>query len=200
MRAKRATGNLMKIALFGGTFDPIHHAHLLLARAAREQFAFDQVIFIPAAESPFKPDGEPANGKDRLAMIQLAIAGEPAFAVDPLEIDRGGVSYSIDTVRIFAARFPQAELFLLIGEDHARSLRQWHEFEVLEKLVRFVVLSRSADAPTHSYPVVQQRFDISATDIRNRVANNLPITYLVPEPVLRFIDEKRLYRKPSDRT
>jgi nicotinate-nucleotide adenylyltransferase len=184
----------MRIGIYGGTFNPVHHGHLILARQALEEFKLDRLIFVPAAESPFKIQNHTAPAGDRLAMLQSAIAGEDRFAVDPLEIERGGVSYSIDTVKIFRSRDPEAELFFLVGEDNADRLTEWHRFEELKKLVCFVVLSRSEDFESSEYPVVQRRIEISSTEIRNRVAKQESITYLVPESVKHYIEQHQLYQ------
>jgi nicotinate-nucleotide adenylyltransferase len=184
----------MRIGIYGGTFNPVHHGHLILARQALEEFKLDRLIFVPAAESPFKIQNHTAPAGDRLAMLQLAIAGEDRFSVDPLEIERGGVSYSIDTVKIFRSRDPKAELFFLVGEDNADRLTEWHRFEELKKLACFVVLSRSEDFESSEYPVVQRRIEISSTEIRNRVAKQESITYLVPESVKHYIEQHQLYQ------
>ena len=183
----------MRIGIYGGTFDPVHHGHLILARQALEEFKLDRLVFVPAAESPFKIHNHTAPATDRLAMLQLAIRGEDRFEVDPVEIERGGVSYSIDTVKMFRSRDPEAELFFLVGEDNAYRLTEWHRFEELKKMVGFVVLSRSEDFQSPEYPVVQRRIEISSTEIRNRVANGESITYLVPESVKRYIEQHQLY-------
>ena len=183
----------MRIGIYGGTFDPVHHGHLILARQALEEFKLDRLVFVPTAESPFKIHNHTAPATDRLAMLQLAIKGEDRFEVDPLEIERGGVSYSIDTVKMFRSRDPEAELFFLVGEDNAYRLTDWHRFEELKKMVGFVVLSRSEDFQSPEYPVVQRRIEISSTEIRNRVANGESITYLVPESVKRYIEQHQLY-------
>jgi nicotinate-nucleotide adenylyltransferase len=184
----------MRIGIYGGTFNPVHHGHLILARQALEEFKLDQLVFVPAAESPFKIQNHSAPAGDRLAMLRLAIAGEDRFSVDPLEIERGGISYSIDTVKMFCNRDPGAELFFLVGEDNADRLTEWHRFEELKKLVYFVVLSRSEDFQSPEYPVVQRRIEISSTEIRNRVANQESITYLVPESVKHYIEQHQLYQ------
>ena len=184
----------MRIGIYGGTFNPVHHGHLILARQALEEFKLDRLVFVPAAESPFKIQNHSAPAGDRLAMLRLAIAGEDRFSVDPLEIDRGGISYSIDTVKMFRNRDPGAELFFLVGEDNADRLTEWHRFEELKKLVCFVVLSRSEDFQSPEYPVVQRRIEISSTEIRNRVANQESITYLVPESVKHYIEQHQLYQ------
>jgi nicotinate-nucleotide adenylyltransferase len=184
----------MRIGIYGGTFNPVHHGHLILARQALEEFKLDRLIFVPAAESPFKIQNHTAPAGDRLAMLRLAIAGEDRFSVDPLEIERGGISYSIDTVKMFRSRDPEAELFFLVGEDNADRLTEWHRFEELKKLVCFVVLSRSEDFESSEYPVVQRRIEISSTEIRNRVAKQESITYLVPESVKHYIEQHQLYQ------
>jgi nicotinate-nucleotide adenylyltransferase len=184
----------MRIGIYGGTFNPVHHGHLILARQALEEFKLDRLVFVPAAESPFKIQNHSAPAGDRLAMLRLAIAGEDRFSVDPLEIERGGISYSIDTVKLFCNRDPGAELFFLVGEDNADRLTEWHRFEELKKLVYFVVLSRSEDFQSPEYPVVQRRIEISSTEIRNRVANQESITYLVPESVKHYIEQHQLYQ------
>jgi len=184
----------MRIGIYGGTFNPVHHGHLILARQALEEFKLDRLVFVPAAESPFKIQNHSAPAGDRLAMLGLAIAGEDRFSVDPLEIERGGISYSIDTVNLFRAREPGADLFFLVGEDNADRLTEWHRFKELKKLVCFVVLSRSEDFQSPEYPVVQRRIEISSTEIRNRVANQESITYLVPESVKHYIEQHQLYQ------
>jgi nicotinate-nucleotide adenylyltransferase len=191
---------MLRLGLYGGSFDPIHHGHLILARQAVEVLFLDRVIFIPAAESPFKPDQLGASAEDRLAMIRLAIQDEPRFVVDPLELNREAPSYTIHTARAYKVQHPKDVLFFLIGEDHVSALRKWNEFEQLDQLVNFAILSRS-DLPLKAhYPVVRRRFDLSSTEIRNRVANDLPISYLVPENVLRYIHERNLYRGEAYRS
>ena len=159
-----------------------------------DDLSLDRVIFIPAAESPFKLNHSSASAADRLAMVRLAVLDEPAFMVDPLEIDRESPSYTIDTARAYHANHPADTLFFLVGEDHVEALATWNEFEELDQLVRFAILSRS-DLPLKiEYPVVRRRFDLSSTEIRNRVANNLSISYLVPDNVMRYIEERKLYQ------
>jgi nicotinate-nucleotide adenylyltransferase len=191
---------MLRLGLYGGSFDPIHHGHLILARQAVEDLLLDRVIFIPAAESPFKPDHLGAPAEDRLAMIKLAIQNEPPFVVDSLELNREGPSYTIDTARTYKAQYPDDALFFLVGEDHVAALKKWNEFEQLDQLVNFAILSRS-DLPLKvHYPMVRRRFDLSSTEIRNRVAHNLPISYLVPENVQSYIHEKNLYRGEAYRS
>ena len=184
----------MRLALYGGSFDPIHHGHLILARQALEQLKLEKVIFIPASESPFKPDHTTSGASHRLSMVRLAIKDEPRFALDTLEVEGSAPSYTIDTARAYQQRYPTDELFFLVGEDHLKTLPQWNNFDELDRILQFALLSRSDFPLDVPYPVVRWRFDISATEIRNRVAQGLPITYLVPEVVLHYIVENKLYR------
>ncbi len=188
----------MRIALFGGTFDPLHHGHLILAREAREQLGLDCVVFLPAARSPFKPGIESAPPAVRLAMVRAAIDGEEGLALDDSELTRGGTSYTIDTVLAARERWPGAELFWFVGGDHVRELPKWRDWEKLRTLVQFIVFSRggeTADAP--GFPRIARRVDISATDIRARVAQGRSIRYLVPEPVRALIEQHRLYQNQT---
>jgi nicotinate-nucleotide adenylyltransferase len=188
----------MKLALYGGTFDPIHHGHLILAREALEKLGLDRVVFIPAAQSPFKPTQISASPEIRVTMVRAAIEGEEAFELDDSEIRRGGTSYTIDTVEAARKRWPGAELWWLIGEDHLVQLPAWHRYEELIKLVRFAVFSRNGNGEFgHDFPRLTRQVDISATEIRTRVARGDSIRYLVPESVRALIDKHSLYRLNS---
>jgi nicotinate-nucleotide adenylyltransferase len=189
-----AKGFMERLGLYGGSFDPVHHAHLILARQALEDLRLDRVIFIPAAESPFKPGSSAAPAEDRLEMVRLATLGEPAFEVDSIEIYRKPPSYTIHTARAYRARFPKEKLFFLVGEDHLESLPKWNDFNELNQIIDFAILSRSDFPLQANYPVVRRRFDLSSTEIRRRVANHMPISYLVPDDVERYIREKKLYQ------
>src|SRR5215467_10478647 len=132
----------MRIGLFGGSFDPVHLGHLLVAQTAREELELDRLFFIPAARSPFKPEQEPTPAHERLRLLRLALAGMPWCTLDEQEIQRGGTSYTIDTVRDYTARFPGAELFYLIGSDHVGQLSKWRAAEELARLLSFAVITR----------------------------------------------------------
>jgi nicotinate-nucleotide adenylyltransferase len=188
---------LKKIAIYGGTFDPVHHAHLILAREAIETLSLEKVILVPAAISPLKKSAPVASGEVRLAMLRAAINGEPEFEVDECELRRPPPSYTIDTIREIRQRERDAEIHCLIGEDHVERLPQWSRLPELDKMVRFVVLDRTGKQPTHSYQVIRRRIDISATEIRRRVAQNESIRYLVPESVEKIIHREKLYREQS---
>ena len=131
-----------RIALFGGSFDPIHLGHLLVAQAAYEELQLSRLFFIPAAQSPFKPDSQPAPAPLRLRMLRLALAGYSQYEIDDQEIRRGGTSFTIDTVRDYTARYPGTEIFYLIGADHISQLPKWRAADELARLVQFVTLPR----------------------------------------------------------
>lgn len=183
---------MKKIGIYGGSFDPIHHAHLILAREAGETFDLEEVIFVLAAQSPFKD--MPTSSALRWKMLNMALDHEPKFSASRLEIDRPEPSYSIDTVEILRAQNPAAKLFFLLGEDNLEKLPTWHRFSDLERLVQFLVLDRSGGRGEYPYPTVRRKIDISATMIRNRVASGQSIRYLVPEAVEQIIRQEKLYQ------
>ena len=131
-----------RIGLFGGSFDPVHRGHLLVAQAAREELGLTRLFFVPAARSPFKPEGEPAPAAERLRLLRLALAGQAWCELDDQEIRRGGTSYTVETVRDYARRFAGAQLFYLIGADHAAQLPKWRQAQELAQLAEFVVIPR----------------------------------------------------------
>jgi nicotinate-nucleotide adenylyltransferase len=188
--------DLKKIGIFGGTFDPIHHGHLILARDAIETLQLDRLIFIPAALSPHKLEQQPTPPAVRMEMVRAAIEGDPNFAVDAMELERPPPSYAIDTVETLRQRESGTEFFFLVGEDNIARLSTWHRFPELAKLVQFVVLDRSGLNTAHPYPAIRRQLDISATDIRKRVATGRSIRYLVPPAVAAIIHERQLYREP----
>jgi nicotinate-nucleotide adenylyltransferase len=186
---------LKTIGIFGGTFDPIHHGHLILARDAIEQLQLDELLFIPAALSPHKLGQSAAAADARVEMLRAAIEGEPHIGLDTLELERPAPSFAIDTIEALRIRQPDARFVYLIGEDNVPRLSTWHRFAELSKMVQFAVLDRSGLKTVHAYPTVRRHVDISATDIRNRVARGLSIRYLVPPAVERIIQARQLYRE-----
>lgn len=182
-----------KIGLFGGSFDPIHHGHLILARDAMESLGLDRVIFIPVNVSPHKLAHPPVAARLRCEMVAVAIAGESRFSMDSCEAEREGPSFAVDTVRLMRRRFPQAELFYFIGEDNVSSLHTWREIDELKKLASFVVLARGNLQPVEGFPVISRNIDISSTDIRNRIARGLPVRYLLPDAVCAILTRHQLY-------
>lgn len=190
---------MQRIGLFGGTFDPVHLGHLLVARAACEELGLERLFFIPAAQSPFKPGVEPAPAAWRLRLLRLALAGEPRYEVDEQEVRRGGISYTIETVRDYAARFPEAELFYLIGGDHLATLPQWREADALARLVQFVVIPRPGQTIGPPPPPFRVRalsgfpLALSASQVRARARAGLPLEPLVPAAVAEAIRNNGLY-------
>ena len=186
-----------KIGIYGGTFDPIHHGHLILAREALETLQLEKVIFIPASVSPHKTQGQTSASSLRLEMLQAAIAGEATFGLDDLELRRPPPSFTIDTIEEIRKREVTAEIFYMIGEDNVQSLQSWHRFKELKQLVQFVVLERTALKTCHPYPTVCRNVDISGTDIRKRVATGRSIRYLVPSAVEEIIVREQLYKEST---
>ncbi len=185
----------MRLALYGGTFDPIHHGHLILARDAIELLGAERVIFIPAAISPHKLTRVPSPPGLRREMIAAAIEGEPRFTLDDRELRRAGPSYTFDTVAELHRENPGAEILYLIGHDNVAALKTWHRFPELEALVQFVVLHRAGESAGASPAGLHRRIDLSSTEIRDRIARGRSIRYLVPEPVRAIIDQNQIYRR-----
>ncbi len=188
----------MRLALYGGTFDPIHNGHLIMARDAMELLNLNCVVFLPAAISPHKLHRAPASAEIRRAMVEAAIVGEPGFVLDDRELHRAGPSYTIDTVEEIRAECPGCELFYLIGHDNVAKLHTWYRIEDLRTQVEFVVFGRGETDEEHSFRKLSRRLDISATEIRQRVAHGLSIRYLVPDTVRLLIEQHRVYLSDSD--
>lgn len=188
-----------RLGLYGGSFDPVHLGHLLVAQSALEEFDLDRIVFIPAAQSPFKPGTRPTPGPTRLRLMRLALAGFVHAEIDDLELRRGGVSYSIETARTYQQRFPGAELCWLIGADHVASLPRWREAEALAELVRFVVIPRPGSTPPALPPPFRLHhlrgfpLALSSSEIRDRARTGRSITHLVPDSVAEVIRSERLY-------
>ncbi|MBH40753.1 MAG: nicotinate (nicotinamide) nucleotide adenylyltransferase [Chloroflexi bacterium] len=197
-----------RIGLYGGTFDPIHFGHLAVARDVQAQFGLDQVLFIPAAQSPFR-NPPIASSKHRLAMVQLAVADTEIFRASAIDIQRSGPSFMIDTVETISAQHPKWDLFILIGADAFRELPAWRRSGDLLKSATFIVVPRSSFSTTipdelsdqHSSPPANIHvhhmppIDISASSIREQIAQDLPIDSLVPATVDRYINSHRLYQE-----
>ncbi|PYI51897.1 nicotinate-nucleotide adenylyltransferase [Paenibacillus flagellatus] len=193
----------MKVGIMGGTFDPIHQGHLLAAERAREEAGLDEVWFMPSNTPPHKPNAPKATAEQRLAMVKAAIAGNPFFRAEEFEIVRGGTSYTVDTMRELKEREPEVAFHYIIGADMVQYLPNWARIEELVKMVTFVGLARPGypsdvgllppsirdSVLSASMPQV----DVSSTMIRHLRAAGRSIRYLVPDPVLSYIEENRLY-------
>ncbi len=189
----------MKIGLYGGSFDPVHVGHLLVAQAACEEAGLERLYFIPTAQSPFKEGVTLAPAAERLRLLRLALAGKSKYEIDEQEIQRGGLSYAIVTVRDYVKRFPGAELFWLIGADHVTPLPSWREPEELARSLEFLAIPRPGQpdavfpAPFRGRTLKGFPFGVSASQIRERVKAGLPIDQLVPSAVAEAIRNYRLY-------
>jgi nicotinate-nucleotide adenylyltransferase len=192
----------MRIGVFGGSFNPVHIGHLIAAECCREQARLDRVVFVPAAIPPHKQDRRLASAEHRVAMVQAAIAHEPRFVLDRIEVDRSGDSFTLDTVRALAAAHPGTQWFLLIGQDQYTGLHTWRDWRTLLGLVVLAVANRPGDARTahaevQAFPhrmVPLPMLDISSTDIRRRVGAGRDISPLVPPGVARYIETHGLYQ------
>ncbi len=189
------------IGLLGGSFDPIHHGHLIVARVAAESLGLDELRFLPAREQPFKQGRHAAPASHRAVMLELALAGSPGFAIERAELEREGPSYTVDTLEALRAREPEAAFTLLLGADAASELDAWHRAHDLPALARIVVFSRPG-TPIPSSPLIAAAVkvpavDISATDIRRRARAGEPIRYWVPDAVAEYMVRHRLYLDPE---
>ncbi|HAV65454.1 MAG TPA: nicotinate (nicotinamide) nucleotide adenylyltransferase [Verrucomicrobiales bacterium] len=190
---------MKRIGIYGGSFDPVHHGHLLVAQAALEELSLDRLVFVPAARSPFKPDADPAPATERVRLLRLALAGEPRCSVDLLELDRGGVSFTVETLRTIRARHPDATLFYLVGDDHVATLPKWKDADELATLAEFAVIPRPGVQPAvlpepfRGHRLCGFPLGVSSSQIRERVRRGLPLRGLVPAAVAEAIANNRLY-------
>jgi nicotinate-nucleotide adenylyltransferase len=185
------------VGLLGGSFDPIHHGHLIVARAVLETLGLESLRFVPAREQPFKQGAHGAAPEHRAAMVAAAIRGEPRFSLERSELDRPAPSYTVDTLRGLRSKEPGVDFVLLVGADAAAEIATWREADEIPRLARVVAFGRAGTTPeigamiwrTVAVPAI----DISATDVRARVRTGRPIRWLVPEAVDRYITAERLY-------
>lgn len=198
-----------RIGVFGGSFDPVHMGHLTIAQDAVEQLELDRLMFIPASVSPLKQGRKITDGRVRLEMLQLAVEGNLRFEVSDIELRRGGVSYTIETVQQVQAKNPGAELFLIVGLDSLAELHLWREVDRLLELCTVVPFARGGEDPARIAGKIQlskewknrlldrmiriHEIEISASEIRMRLAEGLSIRYLVPPEVELYIAEHGLY-------
>jgi len=194
-------GFMKRVGLFGGSFDPVHNAHVALARLALEQLELDEVRWIPVGQ-PWQKSRRLSDGADREAMVRLAIAGEPRFVVDRTELRRRGVSYTLDTVRELAAAEPGTEWVLILGQDQYAGLHTWRDWRELVGMVTLAIANRPGAEPAINAQIAKvphqmvslPMMDVSSTEVRRRVAAGEPIAGLVPEAVARYIERRQLYR------
>ena len=200
----------MRLGLFGGTFDPVHYGHLILAELCREKCRLDEVWFLPTAVPPHKRDSGRTPAETRIEMLELAVAGNKRFSVNRYEVDRGGVNFTVDTLRHFHVEMPQAEFFFLMGADMLHDLPNWRESAAVCELATIVSVRR-AGLPEPKFNNLAQvasderieqfrrhqvempAIEISSTDIRQRVRQGNTIRYLTTPAVERFIESRGLY-------
>lgn len=204
----------MRLGLFGGTFDPVHYGHLLLAECCREQLALAQVWFVPAAVPPHKQQAQLSDGMKRVDMLRLATGGQPAFIVSTMELDRGGVSYTVDTLEALRNQIPDSEIFLLLGSDSLAELPTWREPQRICSLATPVAVRRGG-TPRPDYTVLSNLVpserltaisslavemplvELSASEIRRRATAGQSIRYRTPRAVEQYILADGLYRSGS---
>jgi len=201
----------MRLGIFGGTFDPVHTGHLLLAESCREQARLDEVWFLPAAVSPLKLDQQPTSVADRIEMLRLALAGHEDFALCLDEVERGGVSFTVETLGRLKAQDPTRELFFLLGADALATFSSWRDPQGICRLATLVVVNRAGSpepdfsvlsaccteeqiAAIRAHRVQMPWIGLSSREIRRRVSAGLSIRYQVPRAVEMFLTQKRLYR------
>lgn len=205
----------MNIGVFGGSFDPIHYGHLLLAQQCLDSSSLDRVLFVPVAHSPLRPRGPIADAKARVEMLQLAIADHPQFAISTVELDRGEISYTVDTLRALKQTSPDDRFFLLMGLDSLLDFPRWQEPREILNLAELLVVNRPATSgPTaaeawqvlsgfatdqqidaiRSSIIDSQQFEFSSTDIRQRIDGGRSIRYRTPRAVEKYIETQGLYR------
>ncbi len=195
------TSGASRVGIFGGSFDPVHNAHLALARLAVAELQLDRLLWVPAGQ-PWQKQRAVTPAVDREAMVSLAIEGEPRFALSQVETRRQGPSFTLDTVRELEALHPGTRWYLVIGQDQYASFHTWHEWQALLGLVTLAIANRpdaplSADSQVLRFPheaVALPMMDISSTDIRERLAHGQGIDDLVPPPVARYIARHHLYQ------
>ena len=187
----------MRIGVLGGSFDPVHHGHLIAAQALREALGLDEVRLIPTCHQPLKPMGHAAPAADRAAMVGLAVAGTPGLAGDPIEVERGGTSYTVDTLRALHVREPGVRWCLLLGSDAAGRLSEWREADAIPGLAEVITFDRTGQAAPGAVSV--PAIAISSTAIRARARGGLSLRYWVPDGVAEYIASHRLYLHPPSR-
>ncbi|KRO18526.1 nicotinate-nucleotide adenylyltransferase [Lacticaseibacillus saniviri JCM 17471 = DSM 24301] len=185
-----------QVGIFGGTFNPVHNGHLIMAEQVGTQLGLEKVFFMPDNKPPHRDPKRAIEAKDRVEMLKRAIAGNPLFALELIEIRRGGVSYSYETMLALKKLHPDTDYYFIIGADMVNYLPKWSRIDELVKLVTFVGVKRPGYTPSSQYPVLwvdAPGIDISSTDIRHRVQTGQSLRYLVPDPVIDYIQQEGLY-------
>jgi len=192
----------MKIGFLGGSFDPVHFGHLIAAQDVYEKYKFDRLFLVPAAQAPLKPNDVQSSIQDRLAMLQAACEWDRRLEIADFELKKGGVSYTIDSVRHFRGQFPNDELFWIIGGDQLPLLHKWKEIDELVQLAEFIFLERPhhPTKPHTDIPGLRLHrcdghlIEISSSELRQRVRAGLSLHYFCPQKVIAYIESRQLYR------
>jgi nicotinate-nucleotide adenylyltransferase len=187
---------MTKVGILGGTFDPPHYGHLLIANEVLSKLNLDEIWFMPNQEPPHKRKSESVENIDRLQMLELSIKGNSVFRIEKNELERSGPSFTVDTMKILNERYPNHQFFFIIGADMIEYLPNWHKIDELMKLVQFVGVQRPEYSSKTDYPIIYvdvPAFDVSSSMIRERVQQGMTIRYLLPDSVIDFIRENHLY-------
>lgn len=205
-------GDIMKIGILGGTFDPIHNGHLIIGEYARVSANLDKVIFMPSGIHPFKDNKKVTDSKKRSRMIELAIKSNPYFRISTIEIERAGINYTIDSLRCLKEQYKDNEIYFIIGSDILFQIEKWKEFGNLIRLCKFILFYRIGKDEEKIVEKIQELktkynmnidkihspiFPISSTEIRQRVEQGISIKYLVQENVEKYILENNIYKEET---
>jgi nicotinate-nucleotide adenylyltransferase len=193
----------MKIGFLGGSFDPVHFGHLIAAQDVYEQYHFDRLFLVPAAQAPLKAQDMQSVTEDRLAMLRAACEWDHRLEIADYELNKGGVSYTIDSVRHFRQQFPHDELFWIIGGDQLPLLHKWKDINQLASMVEFIFLERPGhpSKPHTDIPGLRLHrcdghlIEISSSELRQRVRHGRSLNYFCPQKVIAYIESKKLYRQ-----
>lgn len=206
LAAGNHTRGRRSIGVMGGTFDPIHHGHLVAASEVMDVFNLDKVIFVPTAMQPFKKGQKVTPAEDRYLMAVVATASNPRFEVSRVDIDRGGTTYTIDTLTDLQAQEPHADFFFITGADALAQIRQWRDADRLMGMAHFIGVTRPGhvldphELPRDSVSLMEvPAMAISSTDVRKRVREHRPVWYLVPDGVVQYINKHGLYESSATR-
>ncbi len=202
-------GQKKSLGILGGTFDPIHYGHLLAGEWVREVYHLDQLIFMPAARPPHKDLSGVLDSQRRYRMVELAVSDNPGFSVSNLELERSGLSYTVDTVRYYLQEYPHTDIYFIVGVDALQLMHTWKDAEQLVELCRFIVVTRPGYELDRNDPALQilpgvlwerlallsiPGLEISSSDIRQRVMHGLSIRYLLPSAEDKYIQDNHLYK------
>ncbi len=197
LETKKKKNNRKQIGILGGNFNPVHNAHLVMADQVRQELGLDQVLLMPEYKPPHVTLKETIDEKHRLKMLELAIEGVEGLGIEPIELERKGISYTYDTMKLLTAKNPNVDYYFIIGADMVDYLPKWYRIDELIQLVQFIGIQRPKYKAGTSYPVIWvdvPMMDISSSMIRNLIAENRKPNYLLPKSVLDYIEEEGIYR------